>query len=458
MPEQFHYEAGALYCENVDLAQVAARTGTPCYLYSTAAILDAYRAYEEGLTGVTHRVCYAIKANSNLAVLSLLARAGAGFDIVSGGELFRAIRAGADPASIVFSGVGKTAAEIEYALEAGIHAFNCESEEEISLLDSLAARRGSKARAAVRINPDVAVETHPYISTGLREHKFGVDIAEAERVYGQAQRFANIELDGVSCHIGSQLDPEPLIEALDRILALVERLRAGGHTISRLDLGGGLHVPYKPSELWPDIRHFAERIREKIQGNGVSVTIEPGRSIVAASGVLLTRVLYRKRNGGKNFVIVDAGMNDLIRPALYRSHHEIIPVRQSDRSNIVADVVGPVCETGDFLARHREMADALPGDLLAVTTRGCLRLRCRLQLQLTPAAGRDFGRGQELARGTQSRVLRRSYPRGVLKAREFPGRCKDKYSPAFRRECLYTVANKPTPPGRTPHKSISFFH
>ncbi|MGA2434500.1 MAG: diaminopimelate decarboxylase [Bryobacteraceae bacterium] len=370
MPEHFHYEAGALYCERIDLARIAARAGTPCYLYSTAAILEAYRAYEEGLDGVAHRVCYAIKANSNLAVLALLVKAGAGFDIVSGGELFRAIRAGADPAGIVFSGVGKTAPEIEYALDAGIHAFNCESEEEIALLDALAARRGGKARAAVRINPDVAGETHPYISTGLREHKFGVAIAEAEGVYERARRFANVALDGVSCHIGSQLDPEPLLEALDRVLELMETLRANGHTITRLDLGGGLHVPYKPSEPTPDIRGFAARICEKVRNKGVSVTIEPGRSIVAAAGVLLTRVLYRKRNGGKEFVIVDAGMNDLIRPALYRSHHEIIPVRQNGRPNIVADVVGPVCETGDFLARHREVADALPGDLLAVTTAG----------------------------------------------------------------------------------------
>jgi diaminopimelate decarboxylase len=370
MPEHFHYEADALYCERTDLARVAARAGTPCYLYSAAAILEAYRAYEEGLDGVAHRVCYAIKANSNLAVLALLAKAGAGFDIVSGGELFRAIRAGADPAAIVFSGVGKTAPEIEYALDAGIHAFNCESEEEIALLDALAARRGGQARAAVRINPDVAGETHPYISTGLREHKFGVAIAEAEGVYERARRFANVALDGVSCHIGSQLDPEPLLEALDRVLELMEKLRANGHTITRLDLGGGLHVPYKPSEPTPDIRGFAARIREKVRDKGVSVTIEPGRSIVAAAGVLLTRVLYRKRNGGKEFVIVDAGMNDLIRPALYRSHHEIIPVRQNGRPNIVADVVGPVCETGDFLARHREVADALPGDLLAVKTAG----------------------------------------------------------------------------------------
>ncbi len=371
MPAQwFHYEGDALYCEQAPVTAIAEGVGTPCYLYSSAAILDAYRAYDEGLAGAPHRMCYSVKANSNLAVLALLAKAGAGFDIVSGGELFRVIQAGGDPASAVFSGVGKTAGEIEYTLAQGVRVFNCESEAELALLDALAARRRVTAHAAIRVNPDVGGATHPYISTGLREHKFGIDIAEVEPVYDRARAFANIALDGVSCHIGSQLDAATLLEALDTVLALVGRLRARTHQITGIDLGGGLGVPYKPSEPPLDIRHFAAQVRERVRDKGVVITLEPGRSIVAEAGVLVTRVLYRKHNGGKEFVIVDAGMNDLIRPALYRSHHEIVPVRKNTRGTIIADVVGPVCETGDFLARHREAPEVLPGDLLAVATAG----------------------------------------------------------------------------------------
>ncbi|HWR54676.1 MAG TPA: diaminopimelate decarboxylase [Bryobacteraceae bacterium] len=367
----FSYRGDALYCDDVPVSDIAARAGTPCYIYSANAILATFRAYDDALAGIPHRVCYAVKANSSLGVLALLARAGAGFDIVSGGELHRALLAGADPGGIVFSGVGKTADEIEYALASGIHSFNCESEAELALLDVLAARRGVKACAAVRVNPDVDAETHPYISTGMREHKFGIDINEVEGVYERALALRNVTMGGVSCHIGSQLlNTAPLIEALDRLLALAERLRARGCAIGFLDLGGGLGVPYRPEDASPDIAGFTCAIRDRIQNRGLTLMLEPGRSIVAQAGILVTRVLYRKGTASKEFIVVDAAMNDLIRPSLYQSHHEIIPVRRSGRGTLIADVVGPVCESADFLARDREMANVLPGDLLAVCTAG----------------------------------------------------------------------------------------
>jgi diaminopimelate decarboxylase len=367
----FEYQQDTLYCDGVALADIARRAGTPLYVYSAAAILERYQAYDDAFGGAPHRICYAVKANSNLSILSLLAKQGAGFDIVSGGELFRVLKAGGDPAKVVFSGVGKTAAEIEYALETGIHSFNSESEAELALIDALAARRGVQASVALRVNPDVDATTHPYISTGLREHKFGIDISEVEALYGRARSLANLRLEGVSCHIGSQiLDTGPMMEAFDKMIALVDRLRAAGLPIRTLDLGGGLGVPYKPGDAAPSIGEFIAAMCAKIEGKSLQIMIEPGRSIVGEAGVLLTRVLYRKANGTKQFVIVDAGMNDLIRPALYQSHHEIIPLRRNGADPIVADVVGPVCESGDFLARDRKIANVLPGDLLAVCTAG----------------------------------------------------------------------------------------
>jgi diaminopimelate decarboxylase len=367
----FSYLDNSLYCENTPLADIAARAGTPCYVYSSRTILENYRAYDEAFGDMPHRICYAVKANGALGILALLAKAGAGFDIVSGGELYRVLKAGGDASRVVFSGVGKTADEIDYALGERIHSFNCESEPELALIDALAARRGAKAAFALRVNPDVDANTHPYISTGLREHKFGIDIHEAEEVYQRARSLRNIEARGVSCHIGSQLlDVDPIFEAVGKILALVERLRAAGHTIAHLDFGGGLGVAYRPEDEAPQIRTFIECVRKRVEGAGLGVMVEPGRSIVGPSGVLVTRVLYRKRNFNKEFVVVDAAMNDLIRPSLYRSHHDILPLRKAGRPEIVADVVGPVCETGDFLARDRKLADVAPGDFLAVSTAG----------------------------------------------------------------------------------------
>src|SRR2546422_2703840 len=367
----FHYVDNTVYCENVPLADIAKTAGTPAYVYSSATILDNYRAYDESFGDLPHTVCYAVKANSSLGILGLLAKAGSGFDIVSSGELFRVLQAGGDPKTVVFSGVGKTAAEVEYALCHGIHSFNCESEAELSLIDALAGRMGLKAEFAVRVNPDVDAATHPYISTGLRDHKFGVDIADVEAVYHRARSLGNLVATGVSCHIGSQLlDTDPVMEAVDKMLALIERLRAAGHAIRHVDLGGGLGIAYKSADATPEIRAFSRKLKDKVQGRGLAVMVEPGRSIVGAAGVLLTRLLYRKRTPKKEFLIVDAAMNDLIRPALYQGHHEIVPLRKNGRPHILADVVGPVCESGDFLARDREVADAAPGDLLAVSTAG----------------------------------------------------------------------------------------
>ncbi len=398
----FSYSQNDLYCEQVPLASLAARVGTPAYVYSAQAILDNYRAYDEAFEGVPHTVCYAVKANSSLAVLALMAKAGAGFDIVSGGELFRVLQAGGDPTKVVFSGVGKTAAEVEYALSNGIHSFNCESESELTLIDAMAARLGVKASFSIRVNPDVDAATHPYISTGLSQHKFGIAIAEAGAVYQGARQLRNLSAEGVSCHIGSQILVEtPLLEALDKVLDLAARLRAEGHPIRHIDLGGGLGIAYRASEKAPAIPAFIAKLRDRLRDSGFTVVVEPGRSIVGAAGVLLTRVLYRKRNGAKEFVVVDAAMNDLIRPSLYHAHHEILPVRRNDLAPITADVVGPICESTDFLARGREMANAMPGDFLAVATAGAYGFVLSSNYNSRPRAP------EVLVEGAQWRIVRR---------------------------------------------------
>jgi diaminopimelate decarboxylase len=359
-----------MVCEQVRLAEIAEACGTPVYVYSSAAMLERFRQYDAGLGATPHRVCYAVKANSNLAVLALLAQAGAGFDIVSGGELYRVLQAGGDPARVVFSGVGKTRAEMEYALRTGIHSFNCESEAELEQLDAVARALGMTASVGLRVNPDVDAATHPYISTGMRENKFGIDIAEIEGVYAKAAALPGLRPEAVSCHIGSQmLDTAPMLEALDRVLALIERLRAQGIAIRELDFGGGLGVAYKPEQVQPDIGELIEQVCARVAGRGLTVMVEPGRSIVGEAGALLTRVILRKRTQVKEFVVVDAAMNDLIRPALYSAHHEILPVVER-AGTLQADVVGPVCESGDFLARDREMALVTEGDLLAIGTAG----------------------------------------------------------------------------------------
>ena len=367
----FVYQNNELHCDGVPLSAIAAKAGTPFYVYSQQAILARYREYDEAFGDHPHQVCFAVKANSNLAVLALLARAGAGFDLVSGGELYRVLAAGGDPARVVFSGVGKTDEEFEYGLRTGIHSFNCESPAEVARLSAVATRLRLTARVGLRVNPDVDASTHPYISTGLRDNKFGIDIAEVEQVYGEASRLPGLAVSGVSSHIGSQLlDAGPLEEALGKMLGLISRLRAAALTVDHLDIGGGLGVAYQSHQTRPPVSSFIRRVCERTAGLGLTLMTEPGRSIVAEAGALVTRVLYRKHNGPKQFLIVDAAMNDLIRPALYQAHHEILPLRESHQDAERIDVVGPVCESGDFFAKDRPLTPLDSGDLAALLTAG----------------------------------------------------------------------------------------
>ncbi len=367
----FEYRRQRLHAEEVPLDAIAAQHGTPCYIYSENAIVSNYRAYKQALRDVPHEIHYAVKANSSLGVLAILVREGAGFDIVSGGELFRVLEAGGDPAKVVFSGVGKTLEEVEYALRSGIGYFNCESPAELRVLSGAASRLGRQPRVALRVNPDIDAVTHPYIATGLEDHKFGIAITQAEAVYLDARGLPHLRLEGVSCHIGSQIfDTGVFFEALQKVLELVERLCRQGLPIRDLDLGGGLAVAYRAEDTSPSVEQYAGGLARAIQGKGLRLLLEPGRSIVGQAGILLTKVLYRKRSGQKEFIIVDAAMNDLIRPSLYQSHHEILPVEQRPGEKTTVDVVGPVCESGDFLARDRQMHPVEPGDLLAVCTAG----------------------------------------------------------------------------------------
>ncbi|MCQ4255009.1 diaminopimelate decarboxylase [Stutzerimonas stutzeri] len=367
--EAFSYRDGQLFAEGVALPALAQRFGTPTYVYSRAHIEAQYRAYADALEGMPHLVCFAVKANSNLGVLNVLARLGAGFDIVSRGELERVLAAGGQPDRIVFSGVGKTRDDMRRALEVGVHCFNVESTDELERLQQVAAELGKKAPVSLRVNPDVDAGTHPYISTGLKENKFGIDIDNAEAVYARAAELPNLEVVGVDCHIGSQLTSlPPFLDALDRLLALTDRLAARGIQIRHLDLGGGLGVRYR-DEQPPLAGDYIQAVRQRIEGRGLALVFEPGRSIVANAGVLLTRVEYLKHTAHKDFAIVDAAMNDLIRPALYQAWMNVIAVQPHEGDTRRYDIVGPICETGDFLAKDRELA-LVEGDLLAVCSAG----------------------------------------------------------------------------------------
>ena len=367
----FQYRGSELFAEDVPLAKIAREVGTPAYIYSLATLRRHYRVFDEAFAAVPHLVCYSVKANSNLAVLRAFAREGSGFDIVSGGELHRALRAGADPKTIVFSGIGKTAEEIAYALRAGILQFNVESAAELDELDRVAARIGKKAPIALRVNPDVDPKTHPYISTGMKKSKFGIEISRALEEYERARTLANLEVIGVDCHIGSQLtDVAPFRDALARVRGLVLELRGRGFEVRHLDFGGGLGITYN-DETPPEPRDYAAALlTDGVDKLGVRLLLEPGRVLVGNAGILLTRVLYLKDTGSKKFVIVDGAMNDLIRPALYGAYQEIEPVVRSARPRDVVDVVGPVCESGDFFAKDRELPQAEPGELLAVRSAG----------------------------------------------------------------------------------------
>ncbi len=368
--DYFNYKNGRLCAEDVPLEEIAASHGTPCYVYSRATLERHWRAFDEAFANHPHQVCYAVKANSNLAVLDVLARLGSGFDIVSLGELERVIKAGGKAARIVFSGVGKGMDEMQRALELGIRCFNVESEAELERLSQVATGMGVEAPVALRVNPDVDAGTHPYISTGLKENKFGIPIDQAEALYQKAAALPGLKISGIDCHIGSQLtELSPFLDALDRVLLLVDRLAARGINIDHLDLGGGLGVTYK-DETPPSPAEYARALSEKLVDRPFEIFIEPGRAIAANAGVLVTRVEYLKPTEEKDFAIVDAAMNDLIRPALYQSWQAIIPVDQHTRGRDgVYDIVGPVCETGDFLGKERSLSLS-PGDLLAVRSAG----------------------------------------------------------------------------------------
>jgi diaminopimelate decarboxylase len=360
---------GELTLDGVALSEVARAFGTPCYVYSRAAIEAAFDAFDRGLAGSDHLVCYAVKANSNLAVLELLARRGAGFDIVSGGELARVLAAGGDPAKIIFSGVGKSHAEIRMALAAGIKCFNVESEPELDRLDALAREAGVRAPVSIRVNPDVDARTHPYISTGLAGNKFGIPHGRALDVYSRAAGCANLRVTGIDCHIGSQiLETGPLDEALERILELVGELGGRGIRLEHVDLGGGIGIRYR-NEPVPDVVAYGRRVVQRLSGRGVQILMEPGRAIVGSAGVLLTRVEYLKTDKAKRFAVVDASMSELLRPALYKAWHEIVPASSSSAQPEVYDVVGPVCESSDVLGTERTLAIA-EGDLLAILSAG----------------------------------------------------------------------------------------
>ncbi|WP_455232678.1 diaminopimelate decarboxylase [Geopseudomonas aromaticivorans] len=365
----FNYRDGQLFAEGAALSAIAERFGTPTYVYSRAHIEAQFRAYADALSGMPHLVCFAVKANSNLGVLNVLARLGAGFDIVSRGELERVLAAGGEPGKIVFSGVGKSRDDMRRALEVGVHCFNVESDVELERLQAVAAELGVKAPVSLRVNPDVDAQTHPYISTGLKENKFGVSIDVAERVYARAAELPNLDVIGVDCHIGSQLTQlEPFLDALERLLALVDRLAARGIHIKHLDLGGGLGVRYRDEEP-PLAGAYIAAVRERLAGRELALVFEPGRSIVANAGVLLTRVEYLKHTEHKDFAVIDAAMNDLIRPALYQAWMDIVPVQPRTGEARRYDLVGPICETGDFLGKDRELVLA-EGDLLAVRSAG----------------------------------------------------------------------------------------
>lgn len=367
----FEYQNGELYCESVPIRQIAETVGTPFYLYSHATLERHFTAMSRAFGGVDHLICYSAKANSSQAILRLFARLGSGLDIVSGGELYRGLKAGIAPEKMVYSGVGKRADEIDEALSAGIRMLNVESLEEMELIDRRAAALNRKAPVGIRVNPDVDPKTHPYISTGLKKNKFGISAGMAVDAYRKAASLAHLEVVGIDCHIGSQItDPEPFRDALNNIAFLVREVRDLGIPISLVDVGGGLGITYR-DELPPGLDEYAAAVTAALDGLNVSLVLEPGRVLVGNAGVLVTRVLYRKPGPAKQFLIVDAGMNDLIRPSLYDAYHALLPVAEhKGQQNVVADVVGPICETGDFLAQDRGVADVMPGDLLAAMSAG----------------------------------------------------------------------------------------
>jgi diaminopimelate decarboxylase len=394
--DHFNYRDGHLQAEGVDLAEIAAQIGTPCYVYSRATLERHWRVFDEALGTHPHLICYAVKANSSLAVLQVLARLGSGFDIVSEGELARVLRAGGDPSRIVFSGVGKRASEMRAALEAGIRCFNVESEPELQRLNEVAGESGNVAPVSLRVNPDVDAGTHPYISTGLRDNKFGIDVDIALDTFRRAADLPNLEVTGIDCHIGSQLtDITPFVDALERVLVLVDRLQEDGITLQHIDLGGGLGIQYEQQDHPPLPDAYALELLAHLNGRPQQLLLEPGRAIAGNAGILLTRVEYLKHTQHKNFAIVDAAMNDLQRPALYNAWHEIVPVQPREGDTTSYDIVGPVCETGDFLGKQRKLALA-EGDLLAVRSAGAYGFTMSSNYNSRPRAAEVMVDGDQL--------------------------------------------------------------
>jgi diaminopimelate decarboxylase len=395
----------SLCCEQIPVAKLAERFGTPLYIYSSRAIRERVLAFDHAFHEVEHAICYSVKANSNLSILRLLARLGCGFDVVSGGELQRVLRADRDAAKqVVFSGVGKTVPELEAGLRANILLFNLESASELDVLAACAARLKRIARIAFRVNPDVPADTHPYISTGLKEHKFGVSITQAYELYLRAAKLKHLQVAGVSVHIGSQITEfEPFSAAMIRIAELVRQLRSAGHDIKYVDAGGGLGINYqsRSDDFSKSVGEYARAITHPLRGLGVKLLLEPGRSIVGPAGILLTRVLYRKTNGTKKFVVVDAAMNDLIRPSLYQAEHQIVPVRVSGSQPEVVDIVGPVCESGDFFARSRDLPTMAEGELLAILDAGAYGMALSSNYNTRPRPA------EVLVNGKTARIIRK---------------------------------------------------
>lgn len=394
-----------LHCEQAPLPRLAEKFGTPLYVYSTRTIRDRVKGFQAAFASVEHAICYSVKANSNLSILRLLAKLGCGFDVVSGGELERVLRTDKNPTKrVVFSGVGKSADEISAALNAGILLFNLESASELEVLAHCAARLKRTAHIAFRVNPDVPADTHPYISTGLQKHKFGVPIAEARQLYAHAATRKYLRVAGVSVHIGSQItDFAPFTAAMERVAGLVAQLRTDGHSVEYVDAGGGLGISYNDAEhdFQACVAQYADAILRPLRGLEVKVLLEPGRSIVGSAGVLVTRVLYRKQNTGKNFVIVDAAMNDLIRPSLYQAEHQIVPIQKNSAECELVDIVGPICESGDFFARDRRIASVREDDLLAVLDTGAYGMALASNYNTRPRAA------EVLVDGKTVRLIRR---------------------------------------------------
>ena len=411
----FHYMDGRLWCESVPVSAIAEAVGTPFYLYSYRTLKNHFCVFDDAFAEIPHIICFAVKSNSNIAILRIFASEGGGVDIVSGGELFRALRAGVDPARIVYSGVGKRTDEIEYALKSGILMFNVESSQELQEIHACAKRLSLKAGIALRVNPDVDPQTHPYISTGLKENKFGIDIERSLAEYRQAKEMPWLEIRGVSCHIGSQLTKiSPFVDALERLKKLLRLLREEGMDIRYLDLGGGLGITYN-EEQPPHPTEYARAVMASAKDLACTFIFEPGRVIVGNAGILVTKVLYTKSNQGKKFIVVDAGMNDLIRPSLYHSYHQIQPVVQRGRATIQADVVGPICESGDYLARERSLPAFERGEFMAVMSAGAYGFTMSSNYNSRPRAA------EVLVRDDRYHVIRRrETDQDMIRGEEIP--------------------------------------